>query len=61
MLKTPTDDQLREIATGDYEDNNAVDEACARRLLLLCRDYGTDGKEAAELLRIALRKIEVYH
>lgn len=60
MLPTPSPEDLHTLARGDYEDNNEVDTACADRLLLLCRDYGAGGQEAASLIRIALRKIEVY-
>ena len=60
MLPTPNAKALRDITRGDYEDNNEVDTACADRLLLLCLDHGKDGKEAADLMRMALRKIEVY-
>ena len=60
MLEQPNSDQLNDIAKGDYPDNGEVDSACAKRLLNLCRDYGADGKEAEQLLRMACKKIEVY-
>jgi hypothetical protein len=60
MLDQPSSQELHNIANGDYHDNCEVDTACARRLLLLCRDYGEDGQEAEKLLQIAFRKIDVY-
>jgi len=60
LLKTPSLQVLRNIENGDYEDNEAVDTACARRLLSLCNDFGYEGNEAKELLYIAFRRIEIF-
>jgi len=60
MLPTPDRKTLDEITRGDFADNQEVDTACAKRLLLLCRDYGKEGEEAEQLLRMALNKIEVF-
>ena len=60
LIETPPDYILARISNGDFDDNASIDECCARRLLILCDDYGDDGREAKELLRLALRKIEVY-
>jgi len=43
MLPTPNAKSLRDITRGD-------------RLLLLCLDHGKDGKKAADLMRMALRR-----
>ena len=51
MIKTPSDDFLNKLSYGDFEDNEKIDTACAKRLLSLCNDYGNDGKEAEEFLR----------
>ena len=60
MLEQLTKEQLLEIETGDYPDNNVVDTACARRLLRLCRDYGKEGNNAKKLLQPAFELLEVY-
>jgi hypothetical protein len=60
LIPNPSDVVLRELQTGDFEDNNPIDTACARRLLRLCDDYGGDGVEAKNFLRLACRKLEVY-
>ena len=59
-LEQPNRDQLNDIANGDYPDNGEVDSSCAKRLLRLCRDYGKDGEEAEQLLRMACKRIEVF-
>ena len=33
------------LVKGDFLNNDEVDEACAKRLLILCEDYGTEGLE----------------
>ena len=60
MLEQLTKEQLMEMETGDYMDNNEVDTACARRLYHLCRNYGKDGHTAQKLLESAFELIEVY-
>ncbi len=51
---------VKSTICGDWLNNDEVDAACASRLLSMCEDYGNDGKEAKELLQIALRKLEIY-
>ncbi len=51
---------VKSTICGDWLNNDEVDTACASRLLSMCEDYGNDGKEAKELLQIALRKLEIY-
>ena len=60
LIETPSDHILNNLVNGDFEDNNIINECCAKRLLLLCDDYGQDGRDAKKLLRMALEKIEVF-
>jgi hypothetical protein len=60
LLETPSKRVLNNIEKGDYEDNEVVDIACARRLLNYCNDFGIEGQEAKDLLYMAFRKIDLY-
>jgi len=48
------------LVKGDFLNNDEVDEACAKRLLILCEDYGTEGLEAKELLQMVFKRLEIY-
>lgn len=61
LIPTPSDEELDNIHRGQFEDDNVVDTVCARRLLLMCDDYGSDGAEAKELLKIAFRRLEIFY
>ncbi len=59
FIETPPDFILARISDGHFDDNDAVDLACARRLLNLCELHGENGKEARALIVTALSKIKI--
>jgi len=60
LLPNISKDVIRAIQKGDFEDNETIDTACAKRLLNICKDYGGDGVEATNFIKLACRKIGVY-
>jgi len=59
LIVTPPRYSLNRISDGNFKNNYIINECCARRLLLLCNDYGEDGQYAKKLLRRAFEKIEL--
>jgi hypothetical protein len=49
------DKQLIEELLKDRDDNDSIDEACYKRLIMLADEYGEDGKIAAILLDVVRR------
>ena len=58
-MKHPTQEDLYLLETGDFQNNEEVDAACVRRLLILSRDFGKEGQVAAELIKIAGNLLEL--
>ena len=61
MNENMSNEMLKNIEQGDYLNNEDIDTACARRILSICRDYGDDGLDAHNLLRMAFDKLEIFY
>lgn len=54
-----TDNELINALSEDRDDNNAIDEACIKRLRRLANDYGKEGKIADRLLDIVRSLLDI--